>query len=60
MALYDEIEVEEQIRALPTEVRAHLAHVVRNGLMNILASYKHGDVEAAIAELENKWKGLGL
>ncbi len=39
---YGDQEVEEQIRKLPEPVRSHLSHLVRNGLMNILASSGNG------------------
>ncbi len=60
MTLYDAFEVEEQIRQLPDPIRLHLSHVVRNGLMNILASHKSGNVEAAVSTFEARWKELEL
>lgn len=59
--LYDEAEVIAQIKALPLNVRMHLQHVMRNGLMVITsACVCNGDIENAIKQAEKRLKEIGL
>ena len=74
MALYNEQEVVEKIRELPRDVSSHIADLVTNGLVGILAvvrlhaGCKHCDVLKDIVkavmdrtkELEENLKDLNL
>lgn len=61
MTLYDEKKAVEAIRELPKDVKLHLSHVVRNGMMVVMAKCHLGiNVEEAFEEFEKKWKDLGL
>ncbi len=51
----------DEIKRLSGEAKLHLAHIVRNGLCSVLASYRLGlDVEETILEFESEWGDLGL
>ncbi len=59
--MYDENAVVERIRELPKDVKAHLSHVGRNGILKILSAYRRGlDVEEAIRKHEKEWEVMGL
>lgn len=59
--LYDEKAAEEAIKALPSPVKMHLSHVVRNGMACVLSAARlGGDVEKVVMEMEARWEALGL
>jgi hypothetical protein len=61
MPIYSEDRAVDEIKRLSGEAKLHLAHIVRNGLCSVLASYRLGlDVEETILEFESEWSGLGL
>ncbi|MDE2015975.1 MAG: hypothetical protein KGJ89_05115 [Patescibacteria group bacterium] len=54
--LYDEKEAIALIKALHPHAKAELSHVVRNGLMCILAVYcKGGNVQEEVMKFEEIW-----
>lgn len=60
--MYDENAVVKQIKELPKDVKAHLSHVGRNGVLKILSAYRRNIEagEAAVREHEKEWEVLGL
>lgn len=57
--MHDEAEAIKEIKALSRNARDHLSHVLRNGLMNILA-YGGKKVTEEVFKVEQKIKEMGL
>ncbi len=57
----DAAETIEQIKRLPKDVKAHLSHAGRNGILKVFSAYRLGhDVPKAIREFEKTWTDMGL